>query len=67
MTGCACNKRCFTEQEAKTAVLEAKIRRGLRGKAHRREERAYPCPDEPAVWHVTSRADATGQRRGAES
>lgn len=47
--------RYGTEQEATNVLLKAMIQRGLRGKNHRREQRAYLCP-ECKGWHLTRQA-----------
>lgn len=52
---CPCGKACFfTEHAARMALVNAKIKRALRHNQRRREQRAYPCPHRPGIWHLTS-------------
>lgn len=53
--GCG-KRRFFSSGAADEAVLDAKLARGLEGRHHRREERAYRCPVCPGeVFHLTSK------------
>lgn len=46
--------RWLTEARAKDALLEARIGRTLHHDQRRAEQRAYPCPDDDRVWHLSS-------------
>lgn len=52
--GCQCGKIKMTESEADARLLGAKMRYA-RGNERRREERKYPCDDDPRVFHLTSK------------
>lgn len=52
--GCKCNRDRLSKEEAQERLLQAKIRRAD-GNERRRERRAYPCNDDPQVFHLTSR------------
>lgn len=45
-----------TEAAALQALLDVKIRRGLRYGGRSRENGAYKCPICPHAWHLTSKA-----------
>jgi hypothetical protein len=62
VTVCRCGKHKFTETGAQTALLNAKIARGLRGNKKRRECRIYICPTDRKVRHLTSKPDWNTQR-----
>lgn len=51
---CRCDKHKFSEKDAHESLLNAKIKRHLRGKKKRRECRVYPCPTQLDVFHLTS-------------
>jgi hypothetical protein len=56
----ACEKVTWpTEQEARQALLDAKIAKGLKRNSRRREQRAYWCP-RCQGWHLTSRPAPRG-------
>lgn len=60
-------KHTFTsEQDAKDALLEAKIKAGLRGNRRRREQRTYECPVRPGWHHLTAVDEAEVEIRKAE-
>jgi hypothetical protein len=59
---CRCGKHKFTETAAQTALLNAKIARGLRGNKKRRECRVYICPTDRKVRHLTSRPDWNAEK-----
>lgn len=46
-------KRKLTREQAQARLVEAKIRRSLRGRLNRRERSAYPCPW-CGWWHLSS-------------
>lgn len=52
---CSCTKRQFSRAKADRVLVEAKVKRSLRGDRRRRECRSYRCEDDPSVWHLTSR------------
>ncbi|WP_144316938.1 hypothetical protein [Streptomyces sp. sk226] len=52
---CSCAKRQFSRTKADRVLVEAKVKRSLRGDERRRECRSYRCEDDPRVWHLTSR------------
>lgn len=52
--GCQCTKEKMSEAEARNRLLRAKIRYA-NGNDRRRERRAYPCDDDPKVWHLTKK------------
>lgn len=55
---CGCGKRAWVNRdEADQFVVTAKIKAGLRGNQRRREQRTYPCPLRPNLWHITSQPD----------
>ncbi|MFJ8348966.1 hypothetical protein ACIQ9J_21920 [Streptomyces sp. NPDC094153] len=52
---CACGKRRYpTEARAKAAIVDVTIHRVVRQHGLQYERRAYRCPDEDLVWHLTS-------------
>ncbi|MFM9373213.1 hypothetical protein [Streptomyces sp. Da 82-17] len=51
--------RYATEQRARAVLVEAQIQRVLRSQARRAERRAYRCPDDDRVWHLSSRPQWT--------
>ncbi|MFE4658120.1 hypothetical protein ACFRFJ_15725 [Streptomyces hydrogenans] len=54
-TVCHCKKRRYvSEYTALQYLVEAKLLRHLHRDRKRRECRAYRCPTDPRVWHLTS-------------
>lgn len=52
---CTCGKLAWpSKAEADQAVVDAKIKAGLRGNQRRRETRVYQCSVSPSTWHLTS-------------
>lgn len=51
---CKCQKVKYTEEGARMALVQAKIKRYLHHNKKRREERHYECPGQPGIFHLTS-------------
>ncbi|MFJ2719397.1 hypothetical protein [Streptomyces sp. NPDC087437] len=52
---CACGKRRYpTESRAKAAIVDVTIHRVVKRHGLQYERRAYRCPDDDRVWHLTS-------------
>lgn len=62
---CQCKKagRYPTETLAKLALLNILINKEIRQGRQATERRAYRCPDDDRVWHLTSRASGSLARR----
>jgi hypothetical protein len=61
---CACGKRPYpTEAYAKAAIVEVTIRRVVKLHGLQYERRAYRCPDDDRVWHLTSIPEWYGQKK----
>jgi hypothetical protein len=52
---CACRKRRYpSEAYAARSLVDATIRRVVKRHGRQKECRAYRCPDDDLVWHLTS-------------
>ncbi|MFB7596909.1 hypothetical protein [Streptomyces sp. NPDC056160] len=61
---CACGKRPYpTEAYAKAAIVDVTIRRVVKLRGLQHERRAYRCPDDDRVWHLTSIPKWYGQKK----
>jgi hypothetical protein len=56
-TKCRCRKlRYPSQQAAMNELVNVKLKRAFARRISRREQRAYRCPVDDRVWHLTSRA-----------
>lgn len=61
---CDCGKRRYpTETSAKAAIVDVTIRRVVREHHLQSERRAYRCPDDDRVWHLTHIAKWYGDKK----
>ena len=61
---CDCGKRRYpTEALASAAIVDVTIRRVLKQHRSQSERRAYRCPDDDRVWHLTHIAKWYGDKK----